>query len=130
MEENRLPEVYPEFVSWPPSGYLIDDLAYARWSFHLVGLAQHVDTKNTRIRMRRKDTGAPQPLRILDRAAKNWYLGGLVWVPEQLQKPEKGEPDITYEVEIDHISYRGTTRSYRYEVRLIDAETVLGRSRS
>ena len=124
MEENRLPEGSPGFVSWPPVGYVMDDLAYSRWSFHVVGLAQHVNARSASVRMFQKDSQSKQPLRVLHRRSNNWYLGGLVWQPKGLRKPNKGTDDITYEVEIDNLLIKGSPQSYQYEVTLIDAESV------
>ena len=124
MEENRLPEGSPSFVSWPPLGYVMDDLAYSRWSFHVVGLAQHVNARSASVRMLQKGTQQKQALQILHRKSNNWYLGGLVWQPQGLKKPSKVEKDITYEIQIDNLLIKGVSKSYQYEVTLIDAESV------
>ena len=124
-EQSVLPKDGPSFVSWPPQGYAMDELTYARWSFHVVARAQEVNLSQARVQMYRIDSQGrrkAQPLRIVSRASKNWFLGGLVWEPVRLKKPLAGEADISYEVSIKGIRLGGEEKAYRYPVRLINAE--------
>ena len=101
----------------------MDDLAYTRWSFHVVDLAQYVDASKASVRMYRKGNRQPTQLRLLHRRSNNWYLGGLVWAP-QVVKPKKGNSDISYHVQIQNLRVRGEARTYTYEVTLVDAEAA------
>ena len=121
---DAAPEGTPEFVSWPPEGYVIDDLVYPRWSMHVTNI--RATAQNATVKMTDNQSKNAVALSIVHRRTKNntspYTL--LTWEPKNLKKPGRGEADLSYTVKIEKVSIGEETKSYTYVVTLIDAEKV------
>jgi len=115
------PDTLPEFIAWPPKGYVPAPLVYPRWSFGKPG----ADFSNATISML-DDAGAPVNLSIIFRDTKKNQkesLGlkaygdkSIVWEPESL---ELSLDDYSYHVKIEDVLLNGETKSYEYDVVVI-----------
>lgn len=112
----------PEWVAWPPAGYLPYQLLpqrSGRWSFSY----PQADFSNARVSMQHE--GASIPLATY----APWPGYGdhtIVWVPEAISA---GRPaaDKTYNVLVSDVIAGGQTRSFSYFVTIIDPDApVLG----
>ena len=115
----------PEFVSWPPEGYVVDDLVFARWSIHVNH--HKTDASDASVRMLELHTGRPLSPRIVHRYKDQGVIpySTLVWEPEGIEKPDNASTDIAYRVTVSNLVVNGEAKEYTYEVILIDAATAL-----
>jgi hypothetical protein len=103
------PSVRDDFVAWPPSGYVPDNLVYGRWSFML----RDADFSAAAVRVRY--AGNDLPLQILPQqpgACENT----LVWVPEIDWDELNPNQDHRFDVEISGVLIDGQTRTFAYDV--------------
>ena len=109
---GNAPADAPEFIAWPPEGYLPHRLAYARWSFSIA----QADFTETTISMRVKN-GAEVPL---ETEALDDRFGDktIVWRPEIL--PQNLTEDTTYVVTLTNVDLNGESKDFEYEVTLFD----------
>ena len=131
-ERRDAPVSAPEFVAWPPEGYVVDDLVFARWSIHInnprtTALNGRTDASGASVRMLELHTGRPLSPRIVHRYNDQGVIpySTLVWEPEGIEKPDNASTDIVYRVTVSNLVVNGETKEYIYEVKLIDAATAL-----
>ncbi|MFH0794392.1 MAG: CAP domain-containing protein [bacterium] len=102
----------PEWVAWPPRGYVPYQVVYPRWSFSRPGadfsattISMTHDTKKISL------TVLPVVLNIADNT--------IVWEPSGIVA---GAPavDTTYKVTLDNVVVSGSPRSYSYDVTIMD----------
>ncbi len=106
------PPNMPEFISWPPQGYVASTLVYARWSFSLPG----ADFTDTEVEMKRSD-GLPVTLKIVH---TNGGYGdrSIVWEPTGITPPTSA--DITWVVTVKNVKLSsGTLKTYSYKVTVV-----------
>ena len=132
----------PAYISWPPEGYVMDNLVYERWSFHLItakyvfGAGRNFD--EAQVRVSEWDTGKEVPSKIVHRSRRNGgftlYTSTIVW-EVNVPKPGTGDnhtgnsEDVSYKVEITGIanfkdSDGEDKTSISYAVTLIDESTI------
>ncbi|MCW5516424.1 CAP domain-containing protein [Muriicola sp. Z0-33] len=104
----------PEFISWPPEGYIPDMFAFPRWSFSI----KDADFTNTKVSM--KD-GSGSSISLDIEALDNQYGDRtIVWVPEGIT-PNVSE-DTLYTVTLEDVDVGGEIRDYTYEVILFNPD--------
>ncbi|OWW26974.1 hypothetical protein B4Q04_04670 [Zobellia sp. OII3] len=108
------PEDAPEFVAWPPKGYLPKNLAYQRWSFSI----PKADFTQTSIKMKTlSGTNVSLEIEELDDAYGDRTI---VWRPD-INVYDTVE-DVTYKVIIESVLIDDTPQDYEYEVTLFDPD--------
>lgn len=103
------PSVRDDFIAWPPSGYVPDDLVYARWSFML----RDADFSAATVRMRY--AGGDVPLR-LESQEFDICENTLVWAPNIDVSSLSPNQDHRFDVEIAGVRIGGQVRTFTYDV--------------
>ena len=135
----------PEYVLWPPDGYVIDDLVSRHWSLHILRLVRDPYMPEYFAEAEVKVTTASGSKVVVDILHRDVgaHRGGVTGLTPTLvfrpavQKPGNGDnetgetQDVTYFVEISHIQEYITRSSQRidkinYSVTLIDGASVSG----
>lgn len=107
----------PEWVSWPPPGYVPYSVVYERWSF-----SYHMaDFTNATVTMSRGGTPISLVLETVDN--RNFGDRTLVWRPEP-PLPAKPSNDTTYSVTISNVLINSVAREFTYSVTIIDPDGV------
>ncbi|MDD3877004.1 MAG: CAP domain-containing protein [Bacteroidales bacterium] len=108
---NPLPSDMPEFIAWPPKGLVPAPIVYPRWSLSVPS----ADFTNAQVNM---TDGAGNPL-SLNIIARNGNYGdkSIVWEPEGINTTSSG--DVTYNVSITDVLLGGVTKTYSYQVIII-----------
>jgi hypothetical protein len=103
-----------EWVAWPPQGFVPYQLVPGFWSFAY----PYADFHGAKVTMRHN--GARIPV-TLQRIEEGFGDNTLVWKPKGLPT---GAPsrDQTYSVTISGVSIAGSTRTFTYEVTVVDPE--------
>lgn len=106
------PSDAPEYIAWPPPGYIPKQFVYPRWSFSISGAA----FTNTQISMK-DQTGKVIPLSVesLDNAYGDRTV---VWVPQGLVPDQTA--DTQYTVTLQDVSVNGQMKTYEYVVIVFD----------
>jgi hypothetical protein len=109
---SQHPADMPEFVSWPPKGYVPAQVIYNRWSLS-VPQAQFADATVT---MTGPD-GLAVPLTVVSKTDVGFGDNTIVWEPTGiiLNHPE----DRKYSVKVEGVVLLGNPVSYNYEVIII-----------
>ncbi len=106
------PAETPEFIAWPPQGYLPKQLAYPRWSFSMA----KADFTETKISMKVKNGGAV--------SLENEELTGIYGDNTIVWKPAINtntlDEDTAYVVSLSDVGIGGETKNFEYEVVLFD----------
>jgi len=106
------PEDAPEFIAWPPEGYVPRTQVYSRWSFSI----RNADFTATRVSMRDQNGNSVNlSLEELDNAYGDRTI---VWVPEGINT--SSSDDLAYTVTLEEVDLNGTLRDFTYEVILFD----------
>ena len=113
---EALPTNAPEFVSWPPKGYIPSQFAYPRWSFSLA----QADFSKTKVKMTFED-GSSIPLSILP-LKTGFGDPTIVWEPKGIKT--KVLKDEKYTITLDNILLDNTIKSFTYEVTLLDVSKL------
>ena len=106
------PEDAPEFIAWPPAGYLPKTLAYNRWSFSIA----QADFADTKISMKIKD-GENISLEI-EELTGIYGDNTIVWRPDI--NVNILTEDTTYIVTLSGVNIDGERNDFKYEVVLFD----------
>jgi hypothetical protein len=116
------PPATPEFVAWPPPGFVPRQITYPRWSFAVNGLANFSSASVTMTR-----NGQPVQVNVFppEFQAPNPSIGDntIVWEPQGLSHPV-GMQDTPYQITISNVIVGGTPRTYTYSVTVIDPATA------
>ncbi len=115
------PVVRDDFVAWPPRGFVPWPLVFARWSFSYPG----ADFSSATVRMTRN--GIDVPLTLEPGSSADIGEPTLVWKPvdDLVLRPAgatRPAQDTAYEVMVGNVSVGGETRSFRYQVTVIDPD--------
>jgi hypothetical protein len=102
----------PEFVAWPPRGFVPYQLAFPRWSFSY----NQADFSTASVTMTR--AGSPVSLTTLPIAA-GFGDNTIVWEPQGITT-SAGMTDTTYTVILSNVRVGGVARSFTYDVTVID----------
>jgi Cysteine-rich secretory protein family len=102
----------PEFVSWPPKGYVANTLSFARWSFSIPN--QSATFTNATITM---TDSSGNNVSLTRETVENGYGDNtVVWVPSGIST--SSTTDVTYKVNISGVTISGSSKSYSYDVTL------------
>ena len=107
----------PEWVSWPPEGYVPYPLFWERWSFSYQG----ADFSTATVSMTKSGSAVSVTLETV----QNGYGDNtLVWKAAgfPIGKPKN---DITYSVTVDNVVIGGSPQSFNYEVIAMDPAKVV-----
>ncbi|MBM3335948.1 hypothetical protein FJY63_14920, partial [Candidatus Sumerlaeota bacterium] len=107
----------PEWVAWPPQGYVPYQLVYPRWSFARDG----GDFANATITMTHK--GNPVSLTKLP-VDDGYGDNTVVWEPSGIPTTAPSD-DLTYAVRVSNVIVSGSPRQYTYNVIIIDPDRVV-----
>ena len=109
---GSVPADNPEFIAWPPEGYVPNSLVFPRWSFSLAD----ADFTATTVSMTDQNGSAIS----LSLEPLNSDFGDLtiVWVPQGISTADA--TDITYTVTLENVVLNGAPNTYTYEVILFD----------
>ncbi|OJJ20575.1 hypothetical protein BKI52_19165 [marine bacterium AO1-C] len=113
---GSVPDNMPEYVAYPPSGYMPQDLVYPRWSFSIPA----ADFDNATITMTDASGNA---VNLQQEQLNNGGFGDrtIVWVPENIDT--QATEDIAYTVKISGVKLStGETKEYTYTVTLFKAQ--------
>lgn len=115
---DPLPTNTPEFVAWPPKGYVPNSVVYDRWSFSIPynTFPYQVDFTNATVTMK-GPSGNDIWLAYDHRDnISNSYVGDntIVWVPSGVDLT--ADTDKEYTVNINGVLVNGETKSYSYKV--------------
>lgn len=102
----------PEWVAWPPSGYVPYSLVYPRWSFSY----PRADFSNATISM----THEGQPVAATKLPVSNGYADNtVVWEPQGIPSSRPSEDEV-YSVTVSNVLIDSQPRQFTYNVILID----------
>ena len=109
IEENN--RNFPEFIAYPPKGYIPKPLVFGRWSFAIPG----ANFSNSTVTM--TGPSGQVPLKIV--STKTGYGDNtIVWEPQNITYPS-GSEDIIYRITIDNI-LNATKKTISYNVIIIN----------
>jgi hypothetical protein len=106
------PSDAPEFVSWPPEGYIPDRLVFPRWSFSIAG----ADFSGTTISM--LDENQNSISLQLEELSNSYGDRTIVWIPENINTNVTA--DTNYTVTLRDVEVNGVLMNYSYQVTLFD----------
>jgi hypothetical protein len=117
--DSRPPTREP-FVAWPPKGFVPYPVVYPRWSFDY----PNADFANATVTM--MSNGASVPVAIESQGGSR-----IVWNPVGISFPDPNSPfaepfggEQTFTVTIKNVSLNGQSRSFAYDVTVIDPAKV------
>ncbi len=119
---TTLPADMPDFVAYPPDGFIPAPLVFERWSFSI----PNANFSNATVTMK-DELGADVTLNIIHVASSGGAPDArVVWKPNNINT--SGNNDVLYTVTIDGIT-NAAEASYTYTVKILP-ETVLSKSKS
>ncbi|PKA98472.1 Cysteine-rich secretory protein family protein [Flavobacteriaceae bacterium MAR_2009_75] len=103
----------PDFIAWPPEGFIPKQVVYPRWSFSIA----NADFSTTTVRMRYKNGGAVslQTEELSGAFADNT----IVWQPDF--NLNIIDSDTVFVVTLNSVGINGEETDFEYEVVVIDA---------
>ncbi len=111
---GSVPDDAPEFVAWPPEGYLPNKLAYSRWSFSIA----NADFSNTSISIR-TENGNSISIEI-EELTGIYGDNTIVWLPEI--NTNNLTEDSTYSITIDNVLINSEPQKFEYNVTLFNPD--------
>ena len=105
----------PEFIAWPPMGYVPDQVVYPRWSFSI----KDADFTATKVSM--KDNNGKTISLSVEELNNQFGDKTIVWVPEEISANIM-EDDVSYTVTLKDVEINGTLKDFEYIVVLFDAD--------
>ncbi len=115
---NASPDTLPEFIAWPPKGYVPAPIIYPRWSFSIPG----ADFSAATVSMT-DNFGSVVSVSVIFRDAKksdyekhklsSYGDNVIAWEPETL---ELGLDDYAYHIKVEKVKVNGETKGYEYDV--------------
>jgi hypothetical protein len=106
------PASVPEYVAWPPKGYVPAPLVYARWSLSVPS----ADFSGATVSMT-DVSGASLTCTIVSSTDNGYGDNTIVWEPTGVNT--SGTTDITYHVNVNNVTISGVTKNYAYDVIII-----------
>ena len=105
----------PEFITWPPEGYIPAKMVFPRWSFSIA----NADFTGTKVSMKDKNgTSIALQLEELDNEFGDRTI---VWVPEGINSNVM--EDTVYSVTLEDVAVDGELIDFSYSVILFDPDT-------
>ncbi len=110
---NQTSTNLPEFITWPPQGYVPSELVFPKWSFAIPS----ADFANTQIQMTNQNNENIS-LNILSFKDKGYGDNTIIWEPANINT--SSESDVKYNVKINNVKLKnGTSKNYAYDVIII-----------
>ncbi|AYN66257.1 CAP domain-containing protein [Euzebyella marina] len=106
------PQDTPEFIAWPPEGFIPKQVVYPRWSFSIAS----ADFNNTEISMRYKNGESISVQQ--EELDSNYGDATIVWVPNI--NTNTLVEDTVVEVTVRSVGINGVNQDFDYEVILFD----------
>ncbi len=107
------PEDAPEYIAWPPKGYVPKQVVYPRWSFSIAG----ADFTGTQVSM--KDASGESMALQIEELDNGFGDRTIVWVPQGINTG--ANEDVSYTVTLNNVEVDGDMKDYEYTVVLFDA---------
>ena len=124
-----IPPNLKPFTAWPPPNYVMDELVYPRWSFHLLGHYDSMkpgqtDVSNARVRMWNKaNQKALANVKVINKHHLFQNMPTIVWTTGlKANDNPQGENIQSYIITIDQITVQKQARTYTYTVHILDAD--------
>ncbi|MHC1706977.1 MAG: Ig-like domain-containing protein [Bacteroidales bacterium] len=108
---NPLPSSMPEFVAYPPKGYVPGPLVFDRWSFSI----PNADFAAATVTMK-DGSGQNVTLTIINRE-EGYGDNTVVWEPDGINT--NGPNDVSYTVTVGAVKVGGTDKSFTYTVTVV-----------
>ncbi len=102
----------PEFISWPPKGFVPKQLAYPRWSFSL----KDADFTNAQIVMKDAN-GSTLPITV-EELSDQFGDPTIVWVPDGVNT--NVSEDSSYTISISGVDINEESKEFTYMVTIFD----------
>jgi hypothetical protein len=109
---NPLPANMPEFVAWPPKGYVPAPLVYSRWSLSVPA----ADFANATVVMT-DAVNANITCSVVSKTDNGYGDNTIVWEPTGINTSSTS--DVTYHVTINNVIVNSAAKNYTYDVILI-----------
>ena len=106
----------PDWVSWPPEGFVPHDTVYDRWSLSL-NASPGADFSAATITM--TEAGSNVPIQTVEPISNGFCDNTLVWVPDLVFTGSA--PDRTITVTVSNIMVNGQPTTHSYDVTVIEA---------
>ncbi|SHI55886.1 CAP domain-containing protein [Pseudozobellia thermophila] len=103
----------PEFIAWPPEGFVPKQVVYPRWSFSIA----NADFEDTKVSMRYSN-GSTIAVET-EELSKAYADNTIVWQPDF--EPSGITKDTSLIVSIQSVGINGEATDFEYEVILFDA---------
>jgi uncharacterized protein YkwD len=112
---NPLPDSMPDFIAYPPAGFVLAPLIYSRWSFGIPG----ADFRSASVAME-DEQGSAVTLSTETISHNSYGDNTIVWVPSGIDK--SSTDDVVYTVNVTGIS-NADQSEYTYDVTIIQPES-------
>jgi uncharacterized protein YkwD len=109
---NPLPTSMPEFISWPPKGYVCAPLVFTRWSLSVPS----ADFSAATVSMT-DGSGTAVPCTIVSSTDDGYGDNTIVWEPTGINTSNTS--DITYHVNVNNVTVSSSAKNYSYDVVII-----------
>jgi len=109
---GNAPSDAPEYITWPPEGYIPNRLVYPRWSFSI----KDADFTETQISM--KDENGNSIALSVETLDNAYGDSTIVWVPEGIET--NASEDKAYTVKLTNVQVEDETFDYEYSIILFD----------
>lgn len=109
---NPLPSGMPEYIAWPPKGYVCAPLVFARWSLSVPS----ADFSAATVSMT-DASGTAVPCTIVSSTDNGYGDNTIVWEPTGVNT--SGTSDVTYHVNVNNVTVSSNTKNYSYDVVII-----------
>lgn len=109
------PSDLPEFIAYPPKGYVPAPLIYDRWSFGIPG----ADFSNATITMK-DPANANVSCNVTSKSDTGMGDNTIVWEPADVNT--SSDTDVTYTVTVGGVKIGADTKSYTYSVTIIQPD--------
>ena len=109
-EYKNYPDDMPEFISWPPPGYVPQPIAFYRWSFAI----PNANFKNANVQVKKPDgTALDVKLEEVENGygdnALVWMISGITWFYDI-------EDEMVLDVTVSNVGVDGENKNYSYKV--------------
>jgi hypothetical protein len=106
------PATVPEYIAWPPKGYVPAPLVYARWSLSIPS----ANFSSATVTMT-DGTGAAITCSIVSSTDNGYGDNTLVWEPTGVNTSSTA--DVTYHVTVSNVTVSSVVKNYSYDVVII-----------
>jgi|GEM_PF-1192414 tellurite resistance-related uncharacterized protein len=115
---NPLPSNMPEFIAYPPKGYVPGPLVFDRWSFGI----PNASFLNATVTMKDMDS-QNVTLNIINNA-EGYGDNTVVWEPDGINT--NGPGDVFYTVTVGNVGVGSDTKSFTYTVTIVQPDKGKG----